>query len=287
LNAEQHPLHPGNSHPNAHVEACGDFNNWTPNLVNDFPLDDADPIVDIYCGTVTGSFDPNDKTGYPTGQTSENYIQPNQQLQYVVRFQNTGTDTAFTVVIRDTLDLDLNVFSVVPGVASHSYTFKMYGPRVLEWTFENILLPDSTTNLEASNGFITFHVDQLPDLTPGTLIENDADIYFDFNPPIITNETYHNIFVGFVEVDNPTVSFNLLTSENRIKVYPNPTKYLITIESEDSIDKTFSIFDQQGRVVIFGKLKAVSTDVSLENLSRGAYTIQVEGNYKPVVIVKD
>ena len=181
LNAEQHPLHPGNSHPNAHVEACGDTTNWNPDDVNDFPQDDADPGVDIYCGVVTGSYDPNDKTGYPIGQTNQKYIQPNQQLQYVIRFQNTGTDTAFTVVIRDTLDTDLNIFTVTSGVSSHQYDFRMYGPRVLEWTFNNILLPDSTTNSDGSNGFVTFHVDQVPNLAPGTEITNDADIYFDFN----------------------------------------------------------------------------------------------------------
>ncbi|MDB4340456.1 hypothetical protein OAA13_02250, partial [Crocinitomicaceae bacterium] len=202
LNAEQHPLHPGNSHPNAHVEACGDTTNWTPDLVNDFPQDDADPVIDIYCGVVIGSWDPNDKIGYPVGQTDQNYIQPNQQMQYVVRFQNTGTDTAFTVVIRDTLDLNLNIFTVTPGVSSHPYDFRMYGPRVLEWTFEDIQLPDSTTNLEGSNGFVTFQVDQVPDLAPGTVILNDADIYFDFNAPITTNTTVHKIFQGFVEVLN-------------------------------------------------------------------------------------
>jgi len=194
LAAEQHPLHPGNSHPNAHVELCGsDSTQWIPDMVNNQPLDDADPVVDIYCGIVTGSYDPNDKRGFPLGITNQNHIQPNQQLQYVVRFQNTGTDTAFTVVIRDTLDTDLNIFTVAPGVSSHNYTFRKYGPRVLEWTFDNIMLPDSTTDEPGSNGFVTFTVDQVPDLPNGTLINNQADIYFDFNAPIITNETDHLI----------------------------------------------------------------------------------------------
>ncbi|MEX2484172.1 MAG: T9SS type A sorting domain-containing protein [Brumimicrobium sp.] len=194
LAAEQHPLHPGNSHPNAHVELCGsDSTQWIPDLINNQPHDDADPVVDIYCGVVTGSYDPNDKRGFPLGVTNQNNIQPNQQLQYVVRFQNTGTDTAFTVVIRDTLDTDLNIFTVTPGVSSHNYTFRKYGPRVLEWTFDDIMLPDSTTNEPESNGFVTFTVDQVPDLPNGTIINNQADIYFDFNAPIITNETDHLI----------------------------------------------------------------------------------------------
>jgi uncharacterized repeat protein (TIGR01451 family) len=284
LNAEQHPLHPGNSHPNAHVEACGDTTNWTPDIVNDFPQDDADPVVDIYCGVVTGSYDPNDKTGYPVGQTINNYIQPNQQLQYVIRFQNTGTDTAFTVVIRDTLDTDLNIFTVTPGVSSHNYQFRMYGPRVLEWTFENILLPDSTTNQEASNGFVTFHVNQVPNLTPGTEITNDADIYFDFNDPITTNTTIHRIYEGFVEV----LSIEDLESEGKpLLVYPNPTSHSIIIKGKDGMNQAFSIFDQMGRIVFNGKLNGPSSEVNLSNLSKGIYTLKIDGNYKPAQIVKE
>jgi uncharacterized repeat protein (TIGR01451 family) len=285
LNAEQHPMHPGNSHPNAHVEACGDSTNWTPEIVNDFPLDDADPTVDIYCGIVTGSYDPNDKIGYPIGQTDQNYIQPNQQLQYVIRFQNTGTDTAFTIVIRDTLDIDLNIFTVTPGVASHPYEFKMYGPRVLEWTFNNINLPDSSTNQIGSNGFATFHVEQVPNLAPGVEIMNNAGIYFDFNDPIITNTTIHRIFEGFVEsvlqVDN------LDSKSENILIYPNPTNYCITISGEQNLNQSFSIYDQMGREVFKGKLNGLNTEVNLSTLSKGIYTLKIEGNYKPAQIVKE
>ena len=287
LNASQHPLHPGNSQPNAHVELCGDTTNWTPDLVNDFPQDDADPVIDIYCPIVSAPEDPNDKIGYPIGQTSENYIQANQQLQYVIRFQNVGTDTAFTVVVLDTLDLDLNIFTVAPGVSSHSYDFRMYGPRVLEWTFENIQLPDSTTNPEGSNGYLTFHVDQVPDLAPGTVINNDADIYFDYELPITTNTTVHKIFEGFVDVLDPTVSIENYIAGEVIVIYPNPTTNLITIQSESVLNNKFKIYDQQGREVMNGKLTGNNTEVSLGKLSRGTYTIQVEGNYKPAVIVKD
>ena len=284
LNAEQHPLHPGNSHPNAHVEACGDTTNWNPDDVNDFPQDDADPVVDIYCGVVTGSYDPNDKTGYPIGQTNQKYIQPNQQLQYVIRFQNTGTDTAFTVVIRDTLDTDLNIFTVTSGVSSHQYDFRMYGPRVLEWTFNNINLPDSSTNQEGSNGFVTFHVDQVPNLAPATEITNDADIYFDFNDPITTNTTMHRIYEGFVNVLN----IEDLTQEGKsLLIYPNPTSNIITIQGKEDMHQNFKIFDQMGREVYKGKLNGITTDVYLTNLSKGIYTLKIDGNYKPAQIVKE
>ena len=283
LNASQHPLHPGNSNPNAHVEACGDSTNFTPGLVNEVPLNDADPVVDIYCGTVTGSYDPNDKTGYPTGQTDQKYIQPNQQLQYVIRFQNTGTDTAFTVVIRDTLDTDLNIFTVTPGVSSHSYTFKMYGPRVLEWTFENINLPDSTTDQAGSNGFATFHVEQVPNLAPGTEITNDADIYFDFNAPITTNTTMHRIYEGFVAVANLE---EMIVSNTGIVVYPNPSNGLLTILMEKAYtDLTYCIFDQQGRMVKSDNLNGKQTVIDL-NLNNGMYYLMIGQEVVKVQVVK-
>ena len=72
------------------------------------------------------------------------------------------------------MDLDLNIFTVTPGVSSHTYEFRMYGPRVLEWRFDNILLPDSTTNSVGSNGFVTFQVEQNPNLSPGTGISDSG-----------------------------------------------------------------------------------------------------------------
>jgi uncharacterized repeat protein (TIGR01451 family) len=193
LEADQHPLHPGNSHPNASVELCGNAANWTPGLIGTMPLDDADPIIDQNCAMITGAFDPNDKTGFPLGLTPANNIQPNQDLEYLIRFQNTGNDTAFTVVIRDTLPTELDLFSVVSGVSSHDYEFRMYGNRILEWTFNNIMLPDSNVNEAASHGFVRFNVNQEPNLAEGTTIENSAAIYFDFNAPIITNTYLHTI----------------------------------------------------------------------------------------------
>lgn len=277
LQADQHPMHPGNSHPNAHIEACGDSTNWTPNLVNVLPLDDADPVVDMYCGFISTSFDPNDKTGFPMGLGADHEILPNQQLQYLIRFQNTGNDTAFTVVIRDTLDTDLNIFSVASGVSSHPYSFRMYGPRVLEWTFTQILLPDSNTNESASHGFVTFTVEQNPNLSNGTTILNDVGIYFDFNAPVITNTTLHtindqlhNFAVG--------VNENKSTNENVLKIYPNPANTNVTIiMTRSGIGSIFTITNQLGQLVQKGTLNAEQNTLDINNLSNGFYVITVEG----------
>jgi uncharacterized repeat protein (TIGR01451 family) len=224
LQADQHPLHPGSSRPNDHVEGCGDIegegdgddddddgdsdddDEWQPGLVDDIPSGDESPFVDTYCGQVVGSFDPNDKQGFPGGIGEQHEILPNEQLQYLIRFQNTGTAPAYTVIIRDTLDTDLDITSVTPGVASHPYTFTMFGQRVLQWTFNNIMLPDSFSNEEQSHGFITYSVNQMSDLSDGTQITNSAAIYFDSNEPIITNITLHTINHCVFTVINPSVT---------------------------------------------------------------------------------
>jgi uncharacterized repeat protein (TIGR01451 family) len=270
LEAGQHPLHPGNSHPNASVENCGS-GTWTPNLINTMPLDDADPVNDIYCRIVTGSYDPNDKTGYPLGVGTTHDILPGQNIEYVIRFQNTGTDTAFTVVIRDTLSTDLDIFSVVSGASSHDYTFRMYGPRVLEWTFHNIMLPDSNVNEPASNGFVKFKVDQAANLPLGTLIENSASIYFDFNAPIFTNTYFHTINENYLILE-----MDKITSEQmQVKVYPNPTTGLVHIERGNTEQISILLFDNLGRVLLSRDSEQSLTQLNLSDLLPGIYYLSV------------
>lgn len=275
LQTEQHPLHPGNSHPNAFVELCGDINNWTPGMVNTLPLDDADPIVDIFCGVVTASYDPNDKTGYPLGVGNDHFVAPNGKIDYVIRFQNTGTDTAFTVVVRDTLDVDLDIFSVQSGVSSHNYTFKMFGPRVLEWTFNNILLPDSTTDEPASNGFVTFTVNQNPNLPDGTVINNRVGIYFDFNAPIITNTTTHTINRGinYLLTINPSKTL----SNKSLFIYPNPTKNILNIIVPDAQNLKIDIYGIDGKLIEH-KTITKNTAIDVSKYQSGLYFINATTN---------
>jgi uncharacterized repeat protein (TIGR01451 family) len=270
LQADQHPLHPGNSNPNDHVEACGNLSNWTPGLVNTMPLDDADPVIDIYCGLVTGSYDPNDKTGYPLGVGNDHFVSPNGKLDYVIRFQNTGTDTAFTVVVRDTLDVDLDIFSTKSGIASHNYSFKMYGPRILEWTFNNIMLPDSASDQEGSNGFVTFTVLQNPELPNGTVINNRVGIYFDFNDPIITNTTTHTINR---EVFITTSSQQISKANNFMIIYPNPVSQILNIILDDNQPLNIEIYSVDGKIMHQEKINR-NTSINMNKYPAGLYFIK-------------
>ena len=54
------------------------------------------------------AYDPNDKLVHPTGVQEEGYTLFGEELEYTVRFQNIGTDTAFNIRIEDQLDDDLD-----------------------------------------------------------------------------------------------------------------------------------------------------------------------------------
>jgi len=73
-------------------------------------------------------------------------------LTYKIRFQNTGTDTAFNIVVLDTLSDLLDVSTFVPLVSSHPYALEIVDSNVLKYSFENIMLPDSNINEPGSHG---------------------------------------------------------------------------------------------------------------------------------------
>lgn len=140
---------------------------------------------------ITGSYDPNDKQVSPSGVGPDHTIDPSiTRLEYLIRFQNTGTDTAFTVVLVDTLAPNLLASSLVTNATSHNYSVEFVAPHVVQWTFNNILLPDSATDLPGSQGFVRFSIDVDPHTPISTVLSNRADIYFDFNAPILTNDAW-------------------------------------------------------------------------------------------------
>lgn len=146
--------------------------------------------------TVVGSFDPNDKTVLPEGPTPANI----GELDYLIRFQNTGTDTAFKVVVVDTLPSNLDPLSIKSVVASHAYKLSIKG-NILTFTFDKIFLPDSFVNEKASHGFVRFKIRPQKWVYEGSFIFNKAAIYFDYNEPVITNTTLNQLVhpVFFIE----------------------------------------------------------------------------------------
>ncbi|MDJ1501748.1 DUF7619 domain-containing protein [Xanthocytophaga agilis] len=198
LEADQRPGHPHKMQTNLTIEGCVSSVNdiISKGYVDMLPQDDAEPEVAIQCLPIVDSFDPNDKLVSPRGTTTNHYTPTSSELKYTIRFQNTGTDYAYKVVVIDTLSENLDIATLQIGAASHSYSLKMSGKGkpVLTWTFSDINLPDSTHDQKGSNGFIQFSIKPKAELPEKTQIENFADIIFDYNDPVRTNTTTNVLY---------------------------------------------------------------------------------------------
>ena len=112
----------------------------------------------VYETLVQCSYDPNDKLVNPT--YPNNYALIGEDLVYTIRFQNTGNAEAYDVIIRDTLDENLNpeTFSVISSSHKEVLSTSLAEGKYLTFTFHDIYLPDSTTNFEESQGYVAYRI---------------------------------------------------------------------------------------------------------------------------------
>ncbi|MEM9259379.1 MAG: T9SS type A sorting domain-containing protein, partial [Bacteroidota bacterium] len=260
----QEPDAPGSDTPSAVAEGCGTNPNgtFTVGLANLLSLGNGTPSEDVVCRENVGAYDPNDKTGFPIGYDGGN-IAPGTRLDFAIRFQNTGTDTAFTVVIRDTIAPEFDLSTFKAESASHPYSISLDTHRVLTFTFANIMLPDSNVNLEASQGVVRYSIDHDPDLLRGDEMRNTAAIYFDFNEPIITNTTLHRIAKSGL----PVGVRSLAAQQVYLRTYPNPSQDFLKVDlsTEDvNLTDVLTVIDLHGRPLLtttYGQLGNGGLDV--------------------------
>lgn len=247
----QTPAHPFPSFPRATVEACSTNaqGQFSLGRVTTIMQDDQMDFISIDCDVLGAAYDPNDKRGFPLGTTVNHLIGNTDVLDYHIRFQNTGTDTAYTVVIRDQLPSELDVSTLQAGASSHPYTIQLLPNNTLMWTFDNIYLPDSNSNMIKSQGFVKFKIDQTAHLTPGTKIKNAAEIYFDYNPAVLTDTAWHTLSdtvfrTAIVSIDPGFNDFQVMT-------YPNPFTEQLTFVIPDGTWETLelNIYDLQGKLI--------------------------------------
>lgn len=217
---------------------------------------------------VVGSYDPNDKQVTPEGMLAPGV---DSLLTYTIRFQNTGTDTAFTVAIRDTLDSDIDPFSIEILGASHSYIWDMDAPGYMTFTFDHIMLPDSHINEAASHGYVAYRARIKPNLPLGTEIKNTASIYFDYNAPVVTNTTLNTF--GLVGTDPRQAA------DAGFTIHPNPTRGDVQIRLSEAWEgeTEVSLMDLGGRKLrnwTVDALRDPSANLQLTGIPAGIYLLQ-------------
>lgn len=225
----------------------------------------ADNVM-VFDQTVVNSYDPNDKTCLE-GET----ITPamvGEYVHYMIRFENTGTASAINVVIKDEIDLSqFDITTLIPLGGSDDYYTRIREGNVVEFIHENINLD---FNDATNDGHVLFKIKTLTTLTEGDTFDNTAEIYFDFNFPIITN----------TETVTVTSTASLgETTDTSISVYPNPARNFITISSLNYL-KSATLIDVNGRTLSQTNFTGNTLEqrLSLENLSSGAYFVTIQSD---------
>jgi uncharacterized repeat protein (TIGR01451 family) len=226
--------------------------------------------VSEYNQTVVGSFDPNDKAVTEGSQIA--LADVDEYLHYLIRFQNSGNFLAENIRVEDFLSANLDASTLEVVSTSHPYRSTLTQGNRLQFFFDNINLPPESENEPGSHGFIAFKIKPVSTLVVGNVIENTADIYFDFNFPIVTNTVSTTVAL----LGNPDIDF-----DNAIRLYPNPAGNVLTIENLTSSEiMSVKIFNQLGQLV-----KAVDdfdasprTVIAVDGLTTGTYFVKVNSN---------
>ncbi|WP_294961805.1 T9SS type A sorting domain-containing protein [uncultured Flavobacterium sp.] len=214
--------------------------------------------------TVVGSYDPNDKKCL-----EGNVIKPEligKYVHYLIRFENTGTYKAENVVVKDIIDTSkFDVSTLVPTSASHSYRVKISDGNKVEFIFEKINLPFDDAH---NDGYIAFKIKTLPTLNVGDSFENEANIYFDYNFPILTNKET-STFKTLGRQD-----FELSSSFN---VYPNPVQNYLQIDSKDLVEvESIYVYNVVGQLVKVISNAGNTSKIDVSKFQAGNYILQIK-----------
>ncbi len=223
------------------------------------PLDN----VAILSQVAVNAIDPNDKTCLEGHNVLPEHI--GKYLHYNINFENIGTTNAVNIVVKDTIDTTrFDISSLQLLYASHPVYTKITG-NVVEFIFEGINLPPSIMNPIGGHGNVLFKIKTLPTLAVGDEVANTANIFFDYNAPIDTNEA--------------RTAFNNLSKTNFAKddsvtLYPNPAKNKVTVKAAGAI-KSVQLYDVQGRILHTAIEDKNQVTLDLSNQQTGVYFLTV------------
>lgn len=231
------------------------------------PQDNSDTLHTI----IVGSFDPNDKLVTPSGTGTEGHISPSTGLfEYTVRFQNTGTDTAFNIVVKDSLGTNFDWSTLQILSSSHPVTSVVRNTSTLKFTFDNILLPASIQNEPKSHGFVKYSIQPKASQPVGSRFTNNANIFFDYNSPVLTNTTVNTFFVATALVGKQNQTFEL---------FPNPMneRAILRFDNIYGEEFQFTLYSLNGNIVESRSVSGGSLEIERKSLALGIYVFKLEG----------
>jgi hypothetical protein len=134
------------------------------------------------------------------------------------------------------------------------------------------MLPDSVNDEPNSHGYINFKVNAISGLAMGTQIVDFANIYFDFNAPVLTNDAVVTL-IDVTGLSNQNASNTV--------IYPNPAKESFTVMFRSNVSgiANLTMYDNTGRKVL-NTIEQISvgqnkTSISTNTLESGTYFIEL------------
>jgi hypothetical protein len=180
-----------NQKPPDYVGAAGGFDGWhvPPEIIPRRDSEKAlfESCMPGKCSTLAASADPNSLTA-----DREGWIETTSTIGFDVTFENLANATASATDIRVILNVDpsFDLSSLQTIEVSHPDKLQNvtvnYAQRQVIWYFNNISLPPNV-NPPDGQGWIWYSMKPYSNLTTNTVLTSQAQIIFDFNPPINTN----------------------------------------------------------------------------------------------------
>lgn len=236
---------------------------YTTNSEDIYSLNDTSILFE----TVVGSFDPNDIIESHGSTIFFNDFTNDDFLYYTIRFQNVGTAEAFDIKIENELDVKLDEPTFQLLNSSHINGLNRIGNQ-LTWTFTDINLPSENIDEPNSHGFVYYKIKPKTGYTVGDIIPNAADIFFDFNPAVVTN-TFETEFIATLSVENNMIS--------EFFVFPNPANDMVNLKFNNIDNKpTINIYDILGKLVLNykGELQNNILQLDVSSLTKGVYFLE-------------
>lgn len=218
-----------------------------------------------YCTVVVNSYDPNNKLVMPSDDGMTGGISSGEDLKYTINFQNTGNAPAINIDVVDTLDADFDMSLFHVNATSHPCNVSISG-HVVTFHFPNINLPDSTSNEPMSHGSIQYSIQAPFAAAVGTVFDNMAYIYFDNNPPILTNNTQLTVEQLSVGEENETAT---------VSVYPNPASDKLFVQLTQTQNALVELVNMEGRSILYRTVMSQSNEIDLSGIAPGVYTLRI------------
>lgn len=220
---------------------------------------------------VAASSAPNEMSVASSGRAStDEHVASDSVISYTIRFQNTGADTAFRVVVVDTLSPFLDPGSIRFGAATHPYTYTISGKGIITWIFDDIMLPASSADEGASHGAVKFFVRLRPNLAEGTNIRNSAAISFDDGEPFATNTVTSTLDGSALDVGTDDAIDGVILA-------PNPAQRgMLSITAPLLKGGEIIVFDMRGARLFSRPASGADTEIlDISALASGTYIVSL------------